>query len=222
MREEGGGEERENWMGGGGVERCGVGERRQKERDRQGQSQRQRLIEKKGWREVHRCKLSANVILWRQTHTHTHRHTHTHTDTHTHTYTHKQIDRQTDRQTNRDRETETQRQRQRERQRENWMGGGGGASRWKVEKLKEREMGERQGGRGGGGGGSGKRGMERRETERRENFLLQGQLSVLTLISVSVPSPCYRSINDTRYERIQLLIQNRMPMCAVSLLENRE
>ena len=29
--------------------------------------------------------------------------------------------------------------------------------------------------------------------ERRENFLLQGQLSVLTLISVSVPTPCYRS-----------------------------
>ena len=29
--------------------------------------------------------------------------------------------------------------------------------------------------------------------ERRENFLLQGQLSVLTLISVSVPSPCYCS-----------------------------
>ena len=29
--------------------------------------------------------------------------------------------------------------------------------------------------------------------ERRENFLLQGQLSVLTLISVSVPPPCYRS-----------------------------
>ena len=25
------------------------------------------------------------------------------------------------------------------------------------------------------------------------NFLLQGQLSVLTLISVSVPPPCYRS-----------------------------
>ena len=29
--------------------------------------------------------------------------------------------------------------------------------------------------------------------ERRENFLLQGQLSVLPLISVSVPPPCYRS-----------------------------
>ena len=29
--------------------------------------------------------------------------------------------------------------------------------------------------------------------ERRENFLLQGQLSVLTLISVSIPPPCYRS-----------------------------
>ena len=29
--------------------------------------------------------------------------------------------------------------------------------------------------------------------ERRENFLLQGQLSVLTLFSVSVPPPCYRS-----------------------------
>jgi len=29
--------------------------------------------------------------------------------------------------------------------------------------------------------------------ERRENFLLQCQLSVLTLISVSVPPPCYRS-----------------------------
>ena len=29
--------------------------------------------------------------------------------------------------------------------------------------------------------------------ERLENFLLQGQLSVLTLISVSVPPPCYRS-----------------------------
>ena len=29
--------------------------------------------------------------------------------------------------------------------------------------------------------------------DRRENFLRQGQLSVLTLISVSVPPPCYRS-----------------------------
>ena len=29
--------------------------------------------------------------------------------------------------------------------------------------------------------------------ERRENFLLQGRLSVLTLISVSVPPPCYHS-----------------------------
>ena len=28
--------------------------------------------------------------------------------------------------------------------------------------------------------------------ERRENFLLQGPFSVLTLISVSVPPPCYR------------------------------
>ena len=35
------------------------------------------------------------------------------------------------------------------------------------------------------------RGFESRQ-ERRENFLLQGQLSVLTLISVSVPAPCYR------------------------------
>ena len=29
--------------------------------------------------------------------------------------------------------------------------------------------------------------------EQWENFLFQGQLSVLTLISVSVPPPCYRS-----------------------------
>ena len=29
--------------------------------------------------------------------------------------------------------------------------------------------------------------------ERRENFLLQGRLSVLTLLSVSVPPPCYHS-----------------------------
>ena len=29
--------------------------------------------------------------------------------------------------------------------------------------------------------------------ERRENFILQGRLSVLTLISVSVPPPCYHS-----------------------------
>ena len=29
--------------------------------------------------------------------------------------------------------------------------------------------------------------------ERRDNFLLQGRLSVLTLISVSVPPPCYHS-----------------------------
>ena len=33
--------------------------------------------------------------------------------------------------------------------------------------------------------------------ERWENFLLQGQLSLLTLISVSVPPPCYRSITET-------------------------
>ena len=35
-------------------------------------------------------------------------------------------------------------------------------------------------------------GFESRQ-DRRENFLLQGQLSVRTLISVSVPPPCYRS-----------------------------
>ncbi len=29
--------------------------------------------------------------------------------------------------------------------------------------------------------------------EQRENFLLQGRLSVLTLISVSIPPPCYHS-----------------------------
>ena len=29
--------------------------------------------------------------------------------------------------------------------------------------------------------------------ERRERLLLQGRLSVLTLISVPVPPPCYRS-----------------------------
>ena len=29
--------------------------------------------------------------------------------------------------------------------------------------------------------------------ERRENFLLHGQLSVLTLFSVSLPPPCYCS-----------------------------
>ena len=34
---------------------------------------------------------------------------------------------------------------------------------------------------------------ERGKLERRENFLLQGRLSVLTLISVSVPPPCYHS-----------------------------
>ncbi len=36
------------------------------------------------------------------------------------------------------------------------------------------------------------RGFESRQ-ERREFFLLKGQLSVLTFISVSVPPPCYRS-----------------------------
>ena len=55
---------------------------------------------------------------------------------------------------------------------------------------------------GGGGGGDSSvvrapdswpsRGFESLE-ERRENCLLQGRLSVLTLISVSVPPPCYRS-----------------------------
>ena len=35
-------------------------------------------------------------------------------------------------------------------------------------------------------------GFESRQ-ELREKFLLQGQLSVLTLVSVSVPPPCYRS-----------------------------
>ena len=35
-------------------------------------------------------------------------------------------------------------------------------------------------------------GFESRQ-EQRENFLLQGQISVLTLISVSVPLPCYCS-----------------------------
>ena len=37
------------------------------------------------------------------------------------------------------------------------------------------------------------RGFQSLAQERRENFLLQGRLSVLTLISVSVPPPCYRS-----------------------------
>ena len=32
----------------------------------------------------------------------------------------------------------------------------------------------------------------------------------------------YVGINNTRYKRIQSLIQNHMPMCAVSLLESRE
>ena len=36
------------------------------------------------------------------------------------------------------------------------------------------------------------RGFESQQ-ERRENYLLQGHLSVLTLISVSVPPPCYHS-----------------------------
>ena len=44
---------------------------------------------------------------------------------------------------------------------------------------------------GGGGGGVGGGGYTRQE--RREDFLLQGHLSVLTLISVSVPPPCYGS-----------------------------
>ena len=35
--------------------------------------------------------------------------------------------------------------------------------------------------------------------ERRENFLLRGQLSVLTLISVSVPPPCYRHCTHPTY-----------------------
>ena len=102
------------------------------------------------------------------------------------------------------------------------MGGGGGRAGRKLRNLKRGRWEKDKGDRESGGGGSGKRGLERRETEWRENFLLQGPPSVLTLISVSVPPPCYRSINDTHYERIQLLIQNRMPMCAVSLLESRE
>ena len=43
-----------------------------------------------------------------------------------------------------------------------------------------------------GGGGGGERGGYTRQ-ERREDFLLQGHLSVLTLISVSVSPPCYGS-----------------------------
>ena len=129
-------------------------------------------------------------------------------------------------------------------------------------------------------------GFESRQ-ERRENFLLQGQLPVLTLTRVTavarkrsrsfcqkcrlqvtakhthtlpiwLPSDtvtwcmvecCTQNlrrngsisrgtsdatsteryqyttsvdINNTRYKRIQSLIHNRMPMCAVSLLESRE
>ena len=60
-------------------------------------------------------------------------------------------------------------------------------------------------GMGGGGGGGGDSSVVRAPDswlkgrgfesllERRENFLLQGWLSVLTLISVSVPPPCYHS-----------------------------
>ena len=79
MYERGGGVARRERTGGGvgvwrdvGWERGDRKRQTDRQKDRQGQSQRQRLIEKKGWREVHRCKLSANVTLWRQTHTHTH------------------------------------------------------------------------------------------------------------------------------------------------------
>ena len=40
--------------------------------------------------------------------------------------------------------------------------------------------------------------------ERRENFLVQGQFSVLTLISVSVPSRCYRSTRGARTQTLSL------------------
>ena len=38
--------------------------------------------------------------------------------------------------------------------------------------------------------------------ERRDNFLLQGRPSVLTLISVSVPPPCYRSSGERRKKHV--------------------
>ena len=48
--------------------------------------------------------------------------------------------------------------------------------------------------------------------ERRENFLLQGRLSVLTLISVSVPPPCYHS-------RWQVTAKTRIHLTYVAFIE---
>ena len=55
--------------------------------------------------------------------------------------------------------------------------------------------------------------------ERRENFLLQGLLSVLTLLSVSVPPPCYRSAARKRSRsfcqkcRWQVTVKHAYTLC---------
>ena len=60
---------------------------------------------------------------------------------------------------------------------------------------------------------------------RTQNLRRNGSISRGT--SHATPKQRYQyttsvDINNTRYKRIQSLIQNRMPMCAVSLLESRE
>ena len=55
---------------------------------------------------------------------------------------------------------------------------------------------------------------------------LRQNCSISRGTSHATPKECYQytsvDINNTRYKRIQSLIQNHMPMCAVSLLESRE
>ena len=57
-----------------------------------------------------------------------------------------------------------------------------GIAQWLERRTRDRKVAGSKPCTSGGGGGEG----------GQENFLLQGQLCVLTLISVSLPPPCYR------------------------------
>ena len=57
---------------------------------------------------------------------------------------------------------------------------------------------------------------------RTQNFRRNGSISRGTSHATSTERYQYATSMDTRYKRIQSLIQNHMLMCALRLLESRE
>ena len=55
-----------------------------------------------------------------------------------------------------------------------------------------------------------------KEVVKKTEFITAGKASKTVQYTTSV------DINNTRYKRMQSLIQNHMPVCAVSLLESRD